>query len=157
METTIKQAEEERNRSLENAKLLYDDYKPLKDEVDLMRRRIGLEPLLDVHDEEEKISPEYFDRPKQEFQHEPNTTSVPEPQPPVIQMSPQAPPPMQVQIQRAKPPPEPPRQAFRQQPPPMKACLSCHQQIHRNAPICPLCKAKIRSRNPKKPKRKLDE
>lgn len=39
----------------------------------------------------------------------------------------------------------------------MKACLSCHQQIHRNAPICPLCKAKSRSRNPKKPKRKQDE
>jgi hypothetical protein len=47
--------------------------------------------------------------------------------------------------------------AFRQQPPPMKSCLSCHQQIHRNAPICPLCKAKSRSRNPKKPKRKMDE
>lgn len=43
--------------------------------------------------------------------------------------------------------------AFRQQPPPMKQCLSCHQQIHRNAPICPLCKAKSRSRNPKKPKK----
>lgn len=43
---------------------------------------------------------------------------------------------------------------FRQQPPPMKSCLSCHQQIHRNAPICPLCKAKSRSRNPKKPKKK---
>lgn len=39
----------------------------------------------------------------------------------------------------------------------LQACLSCHQQIHRNAPICPLCKAKSRSRNPKKPKRKLDE
>lgn len=38
-----------------------------------------------------------------------------------------------------------------------QACLSCHQQIHRNAPICPLCKAKSRSRNPKKPKRKQDE
>ncbi|KAL3218954.1 hypothetical protein MRX96_031218 [Rhipicephalus microplus] len=37
------------------------------------------------------------------------------------------------------------------------ACLSCHQQIHRNAPICPLCKAKSRSRNPKKPKRKLED
>lgn len=43
---------------------------------------------------------------------------------------------------------------YRQQPPPMKSCLSCHQQIHRNAPICPLCKAKSRSRNPKKPKKK---
>lgn len=47
--------------------------------------------------------------------------------------------------------------AFRQQPPPMKSCLSCHQQIHRNAPICPLCKAKSRSRNPKRPKRKMED
>ncbi|XP_073832541.1 zinc finger C4H2 domain-containing protein [Musca autumnalis] len=45
---------------------------------------------------------------------------------------------------------------LRQQPPPMKSCLSCHQQIHRNAPICPLCKAKSRSRNPKKPKKKTN-
>ncbi|UXI19702.1 hypothetical protein NH340_JMT05645 [Sarcoptes scabiei] len=43
-----------------------------------------------------------------------------------------------------------PAAAFRQQPPPMKSCLSCHQQIHRNAPICPLCKAKSRSRHPKR-------
>jgi len=46
------------------------------------------------------------------------------------------------------------RSAFRQQPPPMKTCQSCQQQIHRNAPICPICKAKSRSRNPKKPKRR---
>jgi hypothetical protein len=46
--------------------------------------------------------------------------------------------------------------SFRQQPPPMKSCLSCNQQIHRNAPICPLCKAKSRSRNPKKPKKKTN-
>jgi uncharacterized paraquat-inducible protein A len=61
---------------------------------------------------------------------------------------------LQQQQQQASilPPP-----AFRQQPPPMKACLSCNQQIHRNAPICPLCKAKSRSRNPKKPKKKTDE
>lgn len=47
--------------------------------------------------------------------------------------------------------------SFRQQPPPMKSCLSCNQQIHRNAPICPLCKAKSRSRNPKKPKKKNEQ
>ncbi|KAI2806681.1 hypothetical protein RDWZM_006438 [Blomia tropicalis] len=35
-------------------------------------------------------------------------------------------------------------------PPPMKQCDSCHQSIHRNAPICPLCKAKSRSKNPKR-------
>ncbi|RTG84661.1 uncharacterized protein DC041_0007245 [Schistosoma bovis] len=36
--------------------------------------------------------------------------------------------------------------------PPMKTCQACQQLIHRNAPICPLCKTKSRSRNPKKPK-----
>lgn len=47
--------------------------------------------------------------------------------------------------------------AMRQSQPPMKSCQSCHQQIHRNAPICPLCKAKSRSRNPKKPKRRVED
>uniref|UniRef100_A0A915EN71 C4H2-type domain-containing protein n=1 Tax=Ditylenchus dipsaci TaxID=166011 RepID=A0A915EN71_9BILA len=42
------------------------------------------------------------------------------------------------------------------QAPPMKTCTSCHQLIHRNAPICPMCKCKSRSKNPKKPKRKAD-
>uniref|UniRef100_A0A7E4V9U1 C4H2-type domain-containing protein n=1 Tax=Panagrellus redivivus TaxID=6233 RepID=A0A7E4V9U1_PANRE len=40
--------------------------------------------------------------------------------------------------------------------PPMKECASCHQQIHRNAPICPMCKSKSRSKNPKKPKRRAE-
>ncbi|MCP9263637.1 Zinc finger C4H2 domain-containing protein [Dirofilaria immitis] len=35
------------------------------------------------------------------------------------------------------------------QSPPMKTCQSCFQQIHRNAPICPMCKSKSRSKNPK--------
>ncbi|KAI1726947.1 zinc finger-containing protein [Ditylenchus destructor] len=42
------------------------------------------------------------------------------------------------------------------QAPPMKTCGSCQHQIHRNAPICPMCKAKSRSKNPKKPKRKAE-
>ncbi|XP_052808982.1 zinc finger C4H2 domain-containing protein-like [Mya arenaria] len=155
MEGTIKQAEEERNRSLDTAKQLYEDYRPLKTEVDSLRGRLGLQPLPDIHDEDENITPQYFDRPRQELPAE-ASSNLSEPQPPMIQMAPQAPPPLPVQMSRPKPP-EQPRQAFRQQPPPMKACLSCHQQIHRNAPICPLCKAKSRSRNPKKPKRKLDE
>lgn len=33
--------------------------------------------------------------------------------------------------------------------PPMKECASCQQQIHRNAPICPLCKARSRSAHSK--------
>ncbi|KAL4233638.1 Zinc finger C4H2 domain-containing protein [Mactra antiquata] len=130
METTIKQAEEERNRSLENAKHLYDDYKPLKDEVDIMRHRIGLDKLPDVNDEEDKITPQYFDRPKSEFHTEQPGPS--EPQPPTIQ--PQTiqvpPPPLPVQMSRPKPAPEQqPRQAFRQQPPPMKNySTGCKQQ-----------------------------
>ncbi|KHJ76170.1 hypothetical protein OESDEN_24210 [Oesophagostomum dentatum] len=36
----------------------------------------------------------------------------------------------------------------------MKICQSCFQQIHRNAPICPRCKSKPRSKNPTKPKKK---
>jgi hypothetical protein len=42
------------------------------------------------------------------------------------------------------------------QSPPMKECASCHQQIHRNAPICPMCKSKSRSKNPKKPKKRME-
>ncbi|TGZ71813.1 hypothetical protein CRM22_002443 [Opisthorchis felineus] len=41
------------------------------------------------------------------------------------------------------------------QSPPMKTCQSCQQLIHRNAPICPLCKTKSRSRHPKRAKQKL--
>ena len=48
METTIKQAEEERLRNLGSVKHLYDDYKPLKHHVDLLRSTIGLEPLPNV-------------------------------------------------------------------------------------------------------------
>nr|CAD7263025.1 unnamed protein product [Timema shepardi]CAD7575897.1 unnamed protein product [Timema californicum]CAD7585571.1 unnamed protein product [Timema genevievae] len=101
MENVIKQAEESRNRALETAKRIHDEYRPLKMDIDRMRRDyLGLERLPELHEEERELIP-----------------------------------------------PE-------QQPPPMKSCLSCHQQIHRNAPICPLCKAKSRSRNPKKPKKK---
>uniref|UniRef100_A0A0M3HPF3 C4H2-type domain-containing protein n=1 Tax=Ascaris lumbricoides TaxID=6252 RepID=A0A0M3HPF3_ASCLU len=38
----------------------------------------------------------------------------------------------------------------------MKKCQSCEQLIHRNAPICPLCKAKSRSKHPKRPRRRMD-
>lgn len=152
METTIKQAEEERNRSLESTKKLYEEFRPLKDEVDSMRGIMGLEKLPDLQEEEEKLTPDFFEKQNTEW------TSEPQPEPPIPQTI-SVPPatPTQIQVPRTQKPPEPRQQSFRQQPPPMKACLSCHQQIHRNAPICPLCKAKSRSRNPKKPKRKLDE
>ncbi|CAI4233354.1 unnamed protein product [Auanema sp. JU1783] len=34
----------------------------------------------------------------------------------------------------------------------MKTCESCQAQIHRNAPTCPYCKTKSRSKNPKRRK-----
>ncbi|KAL3882445.1 hypothetical protein ACJMK2_028784 [Sinanodonta woodiana] len=155
METTIKQAEEERNRSLESLKRLYEDFKPLKEEVDMMRSKLGLQALPDLDKEDERLTEEYFERPVPEWSSEPTETPLPQ----TITVSAATATPQQIPIPRAKTSPaDQQRQAaFRQQPPPMKACLSCHQQIHRNAPICPLCKAKSRSRNPKKPKRKLDE
>lgn len=58
METTIKQAEEERNRSLENAKKMYEEFRPIKEELDHVRTVIGLEKVSDVQDEDEKITPE---------------------------------------------------------------------------------------------------
>ncbi|XP_072932406.1 zinc finger C4H2 domain-containing protein isoform X2 [Epargyreus clarus] len=139
METVIKQTEESMGRKLSTASRLHEDYRPLKAEVDLLRRQcLGLDRLPDLHEEEgSPITPDRFPAAPRAF-------LAPAPR---------------------KPPPPPPafrsalQQDFltvqlRQQPPPMKSCLSCHQQIHRNAPICPLCKAKSRSRNPKKPKKK---
>ncbi|KAL8570593.1 hypothetical protein ACOMHN_008950 [Nucella lapillus] len=196
METTIKQAEDERSRATESAKKLYEEYRPLRDDVHCMRMQLGLQPLTELQEEDEKLRPEFPEkRPMPDWSAEPPAIPIPQTlveaaaaaeqvhqlargKPEPRQAFRQQPPPMKVhQLPRGKPEPRQtfrqqpppmkihqlargkpePRQAFRQQPPPMKACLSCHQQIHRNAPICPLCKAKSRSRNPKKPKRKLDD
>ncbi|XP_033218497.1 zinc finger C4H2 domain-containing protein isoform X2 [Belonocnema kinseyi] len=161
-----------------------NDYQPLKHDIDRMRRDyLGLERLPELCEtESELISSEcvsnipclgrttlcnYFDRPVQKSEWRmdlrsdeimssvnmhghpghPGGNTFLAPQP--LQGSSKS-------EQRPLPPAPcpPPGPTFRQQPPPMKSCLSCHQQIHRNAPICPLCKAKSRSRNPKKPKKK---
>lgn len=149
METIIKQAEEDRNKALENAKRVHDEYKPIKDLVDNLRHEIGLCRLPDLHEENEQLTPDYFDKQKSEWQTETPEASIP----PTLSVAAVTAP---VPVSRNKNE-RPQTTTFRQQPPPMKSCLSCHQQIHRNAPICPLCKAKSRSRNPKKPKRKNDD
>ncbi|UYV77133.1 ZC4H2 [Cordylochernes scorpioides] len=150
MENIIKQAEEDRNQHLELAKQLHQEYKPIKELVDSLRDDIGLYKLPELHEEDENFKPEFFEKQKSEW-----ATEVPE----VLSLGALGPgQPLQASAGRAKVPDRAQATApFRQQPPPMKSCLSCHQQIHRNAPICPLCKAKSRSRNPKKPKRKLEE
>ncbi|CAG5002823.1 unnamed protein product [Parnassius apollo] len=160
METVIKQTEESMGRKLTNASRLHEDYRPLKAEVDMLRRQcLGLDRLPDLHEEEgSPITPDRFPAASRSSLGGGGVCAgvggaggaggTPAFLPPAPR----------------KPPPPPAfrsalQQDFitvslRQQPPPMKSCLSCHQQIHRNAPICPLCKAKSRSRNPKKPKKK---
>ncbi|XP_065225903.1 zinc finger C4H2 domain-containing protein [Planococcus citri] len=181
MENVIKKAEEARNTSLERAKRIHEEYQPLKFELDRLRQDIlGLERLPELHEEEKDLKPElfaggYFERPfKCPEWYPPVCESVMMAsfsqaahvhafQPPTTSFLPHVPHPLHLlpttsKLPETRPvPPAPlpgPPPTFRQQPPPMKSCLSCHQQIHRNAPICPLCKAKSRSRNPKKPKKK---
>ncbi|KAH9645747.1 hypothetical protein HF086_002674 [Spodoptera exigua] len=62
METVIKQTEESMTRKLSNASRLHEDYRPLKAEVDLLRRQcLGLERLPDLHEEEgSPITPDRF-------------------------------------------------------------------------------------------------
>ncbi|CAH0720288.1 unnamed protein product, partial [Brenthis ino] len=167
METVIKQTEESMSRKLSNASRLHEDYRPLKAEVDLLRRQcLGLDRLPDLHEEEgSPITPDRFPAATRALP----AGGVGGPVGGVggsvggvgavggafLAPAPRKPPPPPA-FRSANPGLD---QDFltvslRQQPPPMKSCLSCHQQIHRNAPICPLCKAKSRSRNPKKPKKK---
>ncbi|XP_072380181.1 zinc finger C4H2 domain-containing protein [Diabrotica undecimpunctata] len=181
MEGVIKQAEESRNRSMSSAIRLHEEYVPLKGEIDRLRRDcLGLERLPELHEEEgSSVTPEKFsqlynstksqtsvftktaDWNRPIGHNENSLSSLAPPLPPTF-----LPPPNPLRLVTNKPDVTrqgglassphagPPTPTFRQQPPPMKSCLSCHQQIHRNAPICPLCKAKSRSRNPKKPKKK---
>lgn len=61
METVIKQAEENRNRSINIANRVHEEYLPLKTDIDHMRREyLGLNPLPELHEEEGSvISAEY--------------------------------------------------------------------------------------------------
>ncbi|RZF40102.1 hypothetical protein LSTR_LSTR002505 [Laodelphax striatellus] len=173
MENVIKKAEEARTRALERARRVHDDYRPLKMDIDRLRRDyLGLDRLPELHEEErELITPEmfasrsFFDKHYKAGDWRPEATITSyaaahqaaaaasaflTPVQPPLQLLPST-----SKVDHRPLPPLPgPAPTFRQQPPPMKSCLSCHQQIHRNAPICPLCKAKSRSRNPKKPKKK---
>ncbi|XP_072932405.1 zinc finger C4H2 domain-containing protein isoform X1 [Epargyreus clarus] len=62
METVIKQTEESMGRKLSTASRLHEDYRPLKAEVDLLRRQcLGLDRLPDLHEEEgSPITPDRF-------------------------------------------------------------------------------------------------
>lgn len=61
MEGVIKNAEENRVRALNTANRMHEEYKPLKTEIDRLRRDcLGLERLPELHEEEGSIvTPEY--------------------------------------------------------------------------------------------------
>lgn len=188
MENIIKSGEEIRSKALDNARRLYEEYQPMKNDA---ARLVAIHlprtmPLPSLAAEDDPIPPNFFEKAGIEWPHESDelggggmsvvghssalsglssslaglpTLGGLGGSPSFLthhQQAQLAPlrSPQKVDQRPLPPPPGPPAPSFRQQPPPMKSCLSCHQQIHRNAPICPLCKAKSRSRNPKKPKKK---
>jgi hypothetical protein len=52
METTIKQAEEERTRALQDSKRLLKDYQPMKEQINKLREMLNLEKLPDNEEDE---------------------------------------------------------------------------------------------------------
>uniref|UniRef100_A0A6A7FRE6 Zinc finger C4H2 domain-containing protein-like n=2 Tax=Hirondellea gigas TaxID=1518452 RepID=A0A6A7FRE6_9CRUS len=183
MENIIKNGEDARMKALDTARRLYEEYQPLKNEtsrlVAIHLPRTHSLPSLTLEDD--PVPPNFFEKAGIEWPHESEEcvgsgmsvhsnalsglsstlAGIPNiglPAPFLTHHQGgalgQMRSPQKLDQRPLPPPPGPPAPAFRQQPPPMKSCLSCHQQIHRNAPICPLCKAKSRSRNPKKPKKK---
>ncbi|EDV25123.1 Zinc finger C4H2 domain-containing protein [Trichoplax sp. H2] len=152
MEAIIKQTDQECHQCRNNIQRTHKEYNELKYEVDKMRSSLGLESLPGLEDDDRNLFTGIMKA------QETSKIIHTEVKPPL----PLAPPtaidtvtPLQA-VPAENQDEEPVIQQFKQQAPPMKMCLSCHQQIHRNAPICPLCKAKSRSRHPKK-KRKIDD
>ncbi|KAG7257916.1 hypothetical protein CRUP_026964 [Coryphaenoides rupestris] len=141
---------QEKMAHVEELRLIHADINVMESTIKQSENDLNklLETTRRLHDEYKPLKEHvdtYFEKQKAEWQKEPHEPAIPE------SLAAAAAAAQQLQVSRK----QDARQTatFRQQPPPMKACLSCHQQIHRNAPICPLCKAKSRSRNPKKPKR----
>ena len=55
METTIKQAEEERTRALQESKRLLKEYQPMKEQINKLREMLSLEKLLDNEEDETAV------------------------------------------------------------------------------------------------------
>ncbi|KAL1285952.1 Zinc finger C4H2 domain-containing protein [Trichinella pseudospiralis] len=170
LETAIKQAQNEQVKAMEDARRHLAELLPLKEEINRLRLSINQDPLPDNIVSEETISLllqfEQQNSPMRFWYPEVgtgNATSLPllgcqsKSVNPVLENSI----PEQVSFSQRPTTSNFPfsiaelsmsTSFLKQQPPPMKTCTSCQQQIHRNAPICPLCKSKSRSKNPKKAK-----
>ncbi|CAF0761025.1 unnamed protein product [Didymodactylos carnosus] len=172
METTIKQAEEEKLRAIQDTRRLAKDYHPIREQIQKLRETLSLERLPDNEDEEATILTMQLMQQQVEERsdltgdyHEPiasvpfvntnNNHSQQQSQQAATVVNQGGSLNGQITLHQTQTKLTTDR-TFRQQPPPMKTCTTCQQQIHRNAPICPICKAKSRSRNPKKPKRKRE-
>jgi len=164
IEDVVKQSEEARGRSLDSARRLHAEYAPLKAQLDRLRAQLGVAPLPELTELEpelpvtELLEQGCQQEQQQQQQRGEHALHGLAQSGPAHYLAAGQPLPV-MRVTKSEPRPQmvatgPSPTSFRQQPPPMKSCLSCHQQIHRNAPICPLCKAKSRSRNPKKPKKK---
>ncbi|KAF5907684.1 zinc finger C4H2 domain-containing protein, partial [Clarias magur] len=112
MESTIKQSENDLNKLLETTRRLHDEYKPLKEHVDALRMTLGLNRLPNLNEEEERLSLDYFEKQKAEWQKEPHEPIIPE------SLAAAAAAAQQLQVSRKQDPRQP--ATFRQQPPPMK-------------------------------------
>lgn len=123
LENVLKKSEEDRARHLDNVKRFHQQLQHLKMGVEKMRAKIGMPKLNENNDHDEDLLPLGITNSTGNTPFYPQDTTVSDSVSSVA--------------------------AFRQQAPPMKFCTSCHQQIHRNAPICPLCKAKSRRPQPK--------
>lgn len=56
MENVIKKAEEARGRAMERAKRVHEEYRPLKMDIDRLRRDyLGLDRMPELHEEEGDI------------------------------------------------------------------------------------------------------
>ena len=58
METTMKQAEEERNKALESARQLYTEFQPLRGQVDAIRGSLGLDCVPELSEEDNMLTAE---------------------------------------------------------------------------------------------------
>jgi hypothetical protein len=55
LETTIKQAEEERSKAVESVRHLISNFAPLRTDIDLLCASLGIEPQRDSTLDEQKI------------------------------------------------------------------------------------------------------
>eukprot|EP00794_Sanderia_malayensis_P000344 gene344-977_t len=162
IENSITEIQQERDKIQQRTCDLFQEYNPLKREIDIQRTQIGLEELneLPCKDQfcQESVSWQSM-KPSQETTSSLSLVCATQPilLPPSCNIASHSSPSQSSTSQPSKCEAAASRRPRRQQPPPMKTCSTCQELIHRNAPVCPMCKSKSTSRNSKKSKRMHEE